>query len=72
MPIDVLLQEAKELPDEYIGMALDYIQFLKFKYNQDMNRTTSVPKRKLGIMADKFHSMATDFDNTPDCFKEYM
>lgn len=29
-------------------------------------------RRKQGILADKFHSIDKDFDETPDCFKDYV
>ena len=47
MPIETLIKEATDLPDEYINMAVTYIQFLQFQYEkkkrkQDLKRAESV------------------------------
>ncbi len=71
MPIDVLIKEATDLPDEYINMAVTYIQFLQFQYEKKKGED-SKPKRILGTLSSKFHWIADDFDETPDCFAEYI
>lgn len=77
MAYELLEKELKDLPESNIADVIEYIQFLKFKLLRDQNNTDSAiverkhPERKLGILQGKF-VMADDFDETPDCFKEYM
>lgn len=71
MPIDVMVKETTGLPDKYVDMVVNYIQFLQFQAKAE-EETQSSKKRELGILADRFHSIADDFDETPDCFKEYV
>ncbi len=71
MPIDVMVKEATGLPDKYVDMVVNYIQFLQYQVKTEEEAHSS-NKRELGVLADKFHSIADDFDETPDCFKEYI
>lgn len=68
MPIDILTKEASVLPDEYVDMAISYVRFLQTQYFQEKKGHKG---RALGILSDKFHSIAEDFDETPECFEEY-
>ena len=69
MLTDTLTQEASGLPDEYLNMAINYVRFLQFQYQQKLHKKGTRP---LGILADKFHSISDDFDETPECFEEYL
>lgn len=61
-----LIEEAKDLNDSNIIEVIDFIRFLKTKQDhQTHNRQSNTLKRKLKYMAD-------DFNETPECFKEYM
>lgn len=77
MAYELLEKELEDLPESNIADVIEYIQFLKFKLLKDENNIGSAiaerkhPERKLGILEGKF-VMADDFDETPDCFKEYM
>lgn len=77
MAYELLEKELKDLPESNIADVIEYIQFLKFKLQKNENTTSSAiaerkhPERKLGILQGKF-VMADDFDETPDCFKEYL
>lgn len=77
MTYELLEKELKDLPESNIADVIEYIQFLKFKLLKDENNANSAiterkhPERTLGILQGKF-VMADDFDETPDCFKEYM
>ncbi len=71
MPIDVMVKETTGLPDKYVDMVVNYIRFLQYQVKTEESKHSS-NKRELGILADKFHSIADDFDETPDCFKEYV
>ena len=71
MPIEALIKEATDLPDEYINMAVTYIQFLQFQYEKKKGEKAK-PKRILGTLSSKFNWIADDFDETPDCMAEYL
>jgi hypothetical protein len=51
----------------YVLQLLESIEGLTGKYSED--KTSG---RKLGPLAGGLVFMADDFDETPDCFKEYM
>ena len=70
MPIEALVKEATGLPDKYVDMVVSYIHFLQYQNSQE--HKTEKKKRVLGILSDKFHGIADDFDETPDIFKEYV
>jgi len=72
MPIEMLVKNATGLPDRYVDMAVSYIHFLEAQYQQEKERTATAQKRPLGILSGKFRSISEDFDQTPECFKEYM
>ena len=63
------------LPEEKIEQVIQYAEFLSFESKsrktlyQDVNEGEYI--RKPGILKRKM-IMAEDFDETPDCFKEYM
>lgn len=73
MTYDLLEKELKDLPEANIADVIEYIQFLKFKQLRDESAIVvrKHPERRLGIFEGKF-VMSEDFDETPDCFKEYM
>ena len=72
MPIDVMVKEATGLPDKYVDMVVSYIHFLQYQLKTEEDTVHSTGKRKLGILSDRFHSIADDFDETPDCFEDYV
>ncbi len=61
-----LVEEAKGLSDNNTSIVVDFIKFLKEKENKN------VEERKSNILAGNLKYIADDFDDTPDCFKEYM
>ena len=61
-----LIEEAKGLSEFSIIEVTDYIKFLKKK------ETESLGERKPNLLAGGLKFMAEDFDDTPECFKEYM
>lgn len=77
MAYELLEKELKELPEASIADVIEYVQFLKFKLSEKkeasgvLNGKRKHSERKIGILQGKF-AMADDFDETPDCFKEYM
>ena len=69
MPIDILTKEASVLPDEYLAKAISYVRFLQSEYMQEKKDHKG---RKLGILSSSFRSISDDFDETPECLKEYV
>ena len=61
-----IIEEAKTLSDNSASEVLDFIKFLKAK--EEKNKT----ERKSNLLAGGLLFMAEDFDETPECFKEYM
>ena len=69
MAYDILIKEAEALPEEQIQEVLDFILFLKTKTSGNRKEGG---KRKLGVFKEEPFFMAEDFDDTPECFKEYI
>ena len=72
MPIDVMVKEATGLPDKYVDMVVSYIHFLQYQVKYEEDKVHLSGKRELGLLADRFHFIADDFDDTPDCFEDYI
>lgn len=76
MAYDTLIREAKDLPEDMIEQAIEFIRFLKYssekkrtKYSADNDITFH---RSVNPLESEFIAIADDFDETPECFKEYM
>lgn len=54
----------------FFGMLNDYMEYLVFKSQE--KEKNPFPNRRPGIGKDENFWMAPDFDDTPDCFSEYM
>ena len=65
MAYSELIEAAKDLSENDIAEVVDFVNFLKLKSNRSNRVVLDSLKGKLKYMAD-------DFDETPDCFKEYM
>ena len=61
-----LIEKAKDLSDAQIAELIDYADFLAYKNKSKANKVT------LNLLKGEPFFMAEDFDETPDCFKEYM
>lgn len=76
MVYDILLKEAKDLPEDMIEQAIDFVRFLKYasmqKQAQHTANDTATFQRSVNPLAGEFVSIADDFDETPECFKEYV
>lgn len=59
-----LIEEAKDLSEDNMLEAIDFIKFLKSKQNQ------TVHERKSNTLKGKLKYMADDFDETPDYYKQ--
>ena len=61
-----LIEAAKDLSDNDIAEVVDFVNFLKQKKRSDDNNVI------FDLYKGDLKYMAEDFDETPDCFKEYM
>ena len=83
MPYAVVEDKVAKLSPKYRGELLAFIDFLLFRQNSSvsgddvitpnasLSRRRRVAGRTLGGYEDGFY-MAPDFDETLECFKEYM
>lgn len=69
MPIEILEQKIKKLPEKYLDELSDYVTYLEYKAKN--RETNKKPKRTPGGLTGHFW-MAEDFDETPECFKDYV
>ncbi len=65
-----LIREWDQLSEQNRKQACSYISLLLKQQEKDQQRIH--PRRTLGILADRFHSIADDFDNPLPDFEEYM
>ena len=85
MSYDALFREISSLPNSMVLQVAEFVRFLRFSMNDkngvvataavtsDAEQAQSkLAKRRGGILSDRFIAIADDFDETPDCFKEYM
>ena len=72
MAIEMLAKEAEGLSEEGLKEVMEFIQYLKYKMNISYNNTKSdgIIRKPGGLEGPLI--MADDFDDTPDCFKEYL
>lgn len=61
-----LIEAAKDLSESDLAEVVDFVNFIKSKNNNTGSRVI-FDELKGGL---KY--MAEDFDDTPECFKEYM
>ncbi len=76
MAYDTLVREAKELPEDMIEQVIDFMRFLKYtsrnaQTKHSINKNAAF-QRSFSPLADEFVAIAEDFDETPECFKEYL
>lgn len=70
--IDRFNFEAQGLPDSIINEALNYLLFLKTRYNsRPVTAVSETPVRKAGLYKGMIH-VSDDFDEPLDDFAEYM
>ena len=76
MAYDTLVREARDLPEDMIEQVIDFMRFLKYTSKKEQTKpsisTDVVFRRSVNPLADEFISIAEDFDETPECFKEYI
>ena len=72
---NLVLQTYYHLPVKYREEALNFMQFLLTKYEQEessKNYSEVKQKRQFGYFPKGTFVMSDDFDAPLDCFKEYM
>ncbi|MBR0163248.1 MAG: DUF2281 domain-containing protein [Lachnospiraceae bacterium] len=73
MVYDTIIEEAKKLPEEGQEKVLNLIYALLIPQNDNTRgKTSKTVTRRGNILAGKLKYMADDFDETPECFKEYV
>ena len=70
MPTEAILKEIESLPEEKKQEVFNFVLFLKSNGTTGGKRNLSVKRRLDAFKTDQFF-MADDFDETPECFKEY-
>ena len=76
MAYDTLVKEAKDLPEEMIEQIIEFMRFLKDKSKKEQKKhsidNTTTFRRSVNPLSDEFIAVAEDFDETPECFGEYI
>ena len=73
MASDVLQREIVGLSEADINLLIEYARYLKYRVSIPANNVSgTASKRKIGFLAEAFVSISPDFDETPDCMKEYV
>ena len=76
MAYDTLVKEAKDLPEEMIEQIIEFMRFLKYTSKKEQTKqsisNTIAFHRSVNPLSDEFIAIAEDFDETPECFKEYI
>ncbi len=76
MAYDTLVREAKDLPEDMLEQVIEFMRFLKYTSKKEQIKHTinngTAFHRSVNPLADDFISIAEDFDETPECFKEYV
>ncbi len=71
---DTLVKEAKDLPEDLIEQVIEFMRFLKLSKEQTKHSISNnmTFHRSVNPLADELIAIAEDFDETPECFKEYI
>lgn len=76
MAYDTLVREAKDLSEDMIEQVIEFIRFLKYASKKEQAKhpisNSMTFHRSVNPLADEFIAIAEDFDETPECFKEYI
>lgn len=75
MAYDTLMKEAKDLPEDMLDQVIEFMRFLKYASKKTQTASTgndAAFHRSYNPLAGEFISIADDFDETPECFKEYL
>ncbi|MDE7283092.1 MAG: DUF2281 domain-containing protein [Lachnospiraceae bacterium] len=75
MAYDTLVKEAKDLPEDMIEQIIEFMRFLKSSKNTQAKLSISNSMtfhRSVNPLEGELIAIAEDFDETPECFKEYI
>ena len=76
MAYDTLVKEAKDLSEDMMEQVIEFMRFLKYTSRNDKAKhfisDDIAFQRSVNPLADEFIAIAEDFDETPECFKEYI
>ena len=75
MASDILQKEVAGLSEADIGLLIDFARYLKYRMNNTASKSrveSERKKRKIGFISDAFVSIASDFDDTPECMRDYV
>ena len=74
MPLTVVQEKLKTIPDEYMDEIYHYLELLEYKilYKKQHENTKRFPNRRPGILKDPDFYMSPDFDEPLEDFEEYM
>ena len=75
MASDILQKEVAGLSEADIGLLIDFARYLKYRMNNTTSKSRAEnerKKRKIGFISDAFVSIASDFDDTPECMRDYV
>ncbi|MDE6846128.1 MAG: DUF2281 domain-containing protein [Lachnospiraceae bacterium] len=76
MAYDTLIKEAQDLPEDMIEQVIEFMRFLKYTSKKEQTEhsinNSMTFHRSVNPLADEFIAIAEDFDETPECFKEYI
>lgn len=71
MAIDLLEKEVAGLPEEKVMQIVEFARFIRMS-SVENRKKTPLKNRKPGLLEGNLIYLADDFDETPECFKEYM
>lgn len=72
MPIEAIEEKLRSIPESYLPQIMEYLSFIEYKSMQkNPDSLKEEFYRPTGILKGKIW-MADDFDETPECFKDYM
>ena len=69
MPYTIMEQKISSLSAEQRQSVFDYVNFLVYQNSAEKERKTT--RRSPGGLTGAFY-MADDFDETPECFKDFV
>lgn len=76
MAYDRLVQEAKDLPEDMLEQVIDFMRFLKYTSKKEQAKhsvsNSMTFHRSVNPLAGELIAIAEDFDETPECFREYI
>ena len=75
MAYDTLVKEAKDLPEDMIEQIIEFMRFLKSSKKEQAKHSISNSMtfhRSVNPLEGELIAIAEDFDETPECFKEYI